>query len=48
MQVNILEAKGRLYGLIKSAQAGDEVVIAKRGQPVVRLVPIQVQEATAN
>lgn len=38
MQVNILEAKNRLSELIKSAQAGEEVVIANRGQPVARLV----------
>lgn len=41
MQVNILEAKNRLSQLIKLAQAGDEVVIANRGQPVVRLVRAQ-------
>jgi len=40
MQVNILEAKNRLSQLIKSAQAGEEVVIANRGEPVARLVPI--------
>ena len=33
MQVNILEAKNRLSQLIKSAQAGEEVVIANRGEP---------------
>ena len=41
MQVNILEAKNKLSQLIKAAQAGEEVVIANRGEPVVRLVPIQ-------
>jgi prevent-host-death family protein len=41
MQVNIREAKNRLSELIKSAQAGDDVVIGNRGQPVVRLVPTQ-------
>ena len=39
MQVNILEAKNRLSQLIKSALNGEEVVIANRGRPVVRLVP---------
>lgn len=38
MQVNILDAKNRLSQLIKSAQAGEEVVIARRGEPAVRLV----------
>jgi prevent-host-death family protein len=41
MQVNILEAKNRLSQLIKSAQAGEEVIIANRGVPVVRLVPTE-------
>lgn len=39
MQVNILEAKNRLSQLIKAARAGEEVVIANRGEPVVRLIP---------
>jgi prevent-host-death family protein len=37
-QVNILEAKNQLSKLIKAAQAGEEVIIANRGKPVVRLV----------
>jgi prevent-host-death family protein len=40
MQVNVLEAKNKLSQLIKAAQTGEEVVIANRGEPVVRLVPI--------
>ena len=39
MQVNILQAKNRLSQLVKAAQAGEEVVIANRGEPVARLVP---------
>ncbi|MGH7059317.1 MAG: type II toxin-antitoxin system Phd/YefM family antitoxin [Stellaceae bacterium] len=39
MQVNVFEAKNRLSQLIKLAQAGTDVVIAKRGQRVARLVP---------
>ena len=34
-----MEAKNRLSQLIKAAQAGEDVVIANRGEPVVRLVP---------
>ena len=44
MQVNILEAQNRLSQLIKSAQAGEDVVIANRGEPVVRLVPTTPDE----
>jgi prevent-host-death family protein len=39
VQVNILEAKNRLSQLIKASLAGEEVVIANRGKPMVRLVP---------
>ncbi|MES2941470.1 MAG: type II toxin-antitoxin system prevent-host-death family antitoxin [Pseudomonadota bacterium] len=51
MQVNILEAKNSLSQLIKSAQAGDEVIIANRGAPVARLVavePIKSQNSAQN
>ncbi len=37
MKVNIREARSRLSQLIKRAQAGEEVLIAKRGVPVARL-----------
>ena len=50
MKVNILEAKNNLSQLIKSAQAGEEVVIANRGEPVVRLVsaePVEAVRATS-
>lgn len=38
---NIHEAKSQLSKLIDQALNGEEVIIAKAGQPVVRLVPIQ-------
>ena len=41
MQVNILEARNQLSRLIKAAQAGEEVVIANRGEPVARSVAAQ-------
>lgn len=39
MKVNVLEAKNRLSELIRAVQAGQEVIIARRGKPVARLVP---------
>ncbi len=39
---NIHEAKSQLSKLVEKALQGEEVVIAKAGMPVVRLVPIQV------
>jgi prevent-host-death family protein len=48
VQVNILEAKNRLSQLIKAVQAGDEVVIANRGEPVARLVPARATPSAAS
>jgi prevent-host-death family protein len=38
MQVNMLEAKTQLSKLVEAALRGEDVVIANRGKPVVRLV----------
>jgi len=43
-QATIHEAKTHLSKLIQKALAGEDVVIAKGGQPVVRLVPILGQQ----
>ncbi|MBU2753379.1 type II toxin-antitoxin system prevent-host-death family antitoxin [Acidithiobacillus sp. CV18-2] len=40
MQVNILESKNQLSQLVRRAQQGEEVIIAHRGVPVVKLVPV--------
>ncbi len=39
MIVNVQQAKARLSDLLERAARGEEVVIAKRGKPFVRLVP---------
>ena len=41
MQVNMLEAKTHLSKLVEAALRGEEVVIANRGKPVVRLVRVE-------
>lgn len=38
--VNILDARNNLSRLVAAAQDGEEVVIARRGAPVVRIVPV--------
>jgi prevent-host-death family protein len=38
--VNIHEAKSQLSRLIEAVVSGEEVVIAKAGTPLVRLVPV--------
>lgn len=40
MLVNVHDAKSQLSKLIVAAEAGDDVVIARRGKPAVRLVPV--------
>jgi len=40
-KVTISQAKDQLSSLIKAAVEGNEVVITKCGQPVVKLVPIK-------
>jgi prevent-host-death family protein len=41
--VNIHEAKTHLSRLIEQVEAGDEVVIARAGRPVARLVGLRVR-----
>lgn len=40
MQVNVHTAKTTLSDLILRVEAGEEVAIARRGKPAVRLVPV--------
>lgn len=37
---NLYEAKNQLSSLVDRAAAGEEIVIAKHGQPMARLVPV--------
>lgn len=41
MQFNTLEAKNQLSKLVEAALRGEDVVIANRGKPVVRLVKVE-------
>lgn len=41
IHVNIGEAKTRLSELVAAAVRGEEVVLAKAGEPQVRLLPVQ-------
>ncbi len=43
-QVNIHVAKTRLSELLKKVLNGEEVVIARAGKPIARLVPIKQEE----
>ena len=37
---NMHEAKTHFSRLVAAAQAGEEVIVAKAGEPLVRLVPV--------
>jgi prevent-host-death family protein len=44
MQCNMLEAKSQLSKLVQAALEGEDVIIANKGVPVVRLVKIGAQK----
>lgn len=41
--VNIYEAKTHLSALVEKAAQGEEIVIAKAGKPMAKLVPLEEQ-----
>ncbi len=42
-QINIHDAKTHLSRLVERAAGGEEIIIAKAGKPVARLVPLAPQ-----
>ena len=42
--VNMHEAKTQLSRLVEQAMAGEEIVIAKAGTPLVKLVPVNGEQ----
>lgn len=40
MRISVSEAKGQLTDLVRRAEAGDEVVLTRRGHEIVRLVAV--------
>ncbi|MCA9928027.1 MAG: type II toxin-antitoxin system Phd/YefM family antitoxin [Anaerolineales bacterium] len=43
--VNVHEAKTHFSKLIKRVSLGEEIIIAKSGQPVARLVPLKASQS---
>ncbi len=39
--VNMHQAKASLSRLVESALSGEEIIIARNGEPLVRLMPVQ-------
>ena len=48
IRANVHEAKSQLSKLIERAEAGEEVIIARNGRPVVRLTPIEKPSAQSS
>lgn len=42
------EAKTQLSQLVERAEAGEEIIIARRGKPVARLVPVAADGTRAS
>ncbi|MEQ8603935.1 MAG: type II toxin-antitoxin system prevent-host-death family antitoxin [Marivibrio sp.] len=45
MKINMLEAKSRLSELARRAAEGEEIIIARAGDPYMRLVPYHAAAA---
>lgn len=39
MKVSVTDAKGQLTELVRRAEAGEEVILTRHGQPAVQFVP---------
>lgn len=44
LTVNVYEAKTRLSRLLEQAAAGEEIIIAKSGKPIAKLIPYREDE----
>ncbi|HSR67057.1 MAG TPA: type II toxin-antitoxin system Phd/YefM family antitoxin [Acidobacteriota bacterium] len=44
MKVNVHEAKTHLSRLLKRVALGEEIILARAGKPVARLVPLQEKQ----
>ena len=41
MEVSVSEAKAQLTEFVRRAEAGEDIVLTRHGQPVVRLAPVK-------
>ena len=47
MNIPISDAKAQLTELVRRAEAGEDIVLTRHGQPVMRLVPVRHIPTTA-
>jgi len=43
MHISVSEAKAQLTELVRRTEAGDEVILTRHGQAVVRLIPVRAK-----
>ncbi len=43
-QINVQDAKTQLSRLLKRVEAGEEIILARSGRPIARLVPIEAAQ----
>lgn len=48
VRVSVSDAKAQLTELVRRAEAGDEIVLTRHGNPAVRLVPVAVAPDVAS
>jgi len=41
MEISVTDAKAQLTDLVRRAEAGEDVVLTRQGQPAVRLAPVR-------
>lgn len=41
MRISVTDAKGQLTDLVRRAEAGDEVILTRHGEPVARIVAVK-------
>ncbi len=42
MEISVTDAKAQLTDLVRRAEAGEDVVLTRHGQPAVRLAPVRL------
>lgn len=47
MRVSVTEAEGQLAELVRRAEAGEEVILTRQGEPAVSLTPVQPKQDAA-
>jgi len=48
MHIPVSEAKGQLTELVRRAEAGEEIILTRHGQPTIRLTPVRASVTPAD